>query len=116
MSNFDFDLGEYAPEKMLAFGTSSIEEYTNELKKRSINMHRQLLEMFANQLRDSDMLRPVSRPVLTNAIIESIDGIDLGFNTKKYTNRMKSVDLTDWTAAKKQLVKIIVEMFEKVEA
>ena len=101
---------------MLAFGTSSVEEYTNNLKKQSIEMHRQLLTMFRKQLRGSDKILPVSRPVFANAIIESIDGIDLGFDTKKYTNHMKAVELSDWSDAASKLVKITDEMIEKVEA
>lgn len=116
MFDLNFDLGEYAPDKMLAFGTSSVEEYTNNLKKQSIEMHRQLLTMFRKQLRGSDKILPENRPVIVNAVIDSVEGINLGFNTKKHTNRMKVVNLSNWASAKTQLNKIIDEMIEKVEA
>ena len=116
MYDFNFDLGEYAPDKLLAFGTSSVEEYTNELKKRSIETHRQLLEMFKKQLNMSHKIMPVSRPVFLISIIRSITGLDLGFDSKNDIERMQSVNLTNWNDATSKLIKIIDEMIEKVEA
>lgn len=111
MSNFDFDLGEYAPEKMLAYGL----ECGNEFNKMMANTHHNYLAMFKRQIAAAENLRVESRPIIIDTVIESCNGL-IGIDTKPYTERMKSVDLTDWTSAKKKLVAIIDELDKKIEA
>lgn len=110
--NFGFDLGEYAPDKMLAYG----EELTNNFKQMMVTNHHNYLAMFKRQIDAAENLRAQSRPIIIDTVVKSISGLNFGIDTTSYINRMKAVDLTDWHSAKKQLTNIIDELDKKLEA
>lgn len=118
MSNFDFDLGEYAPEKMLAYGHELMDDFKTSanLKPQQQAFTIQLMEMFKKEVRDVSKIPPTRRPFLAMAIIHSIITSKLDVDVKNDINRMKKVNLANWPSAEKELIEIIDDMIKKIEA
>ena len=118
MSDYGFDLGEYAPDKMLEYGHALIVDFgtTNDPKQQSIAMQRQLMELFKKEVHDVSKMPPTRRPFLAMVIIHSVITSKLDIDVKSDIDRMKKVNLADWPSAEKELIEIIDDMIKKIEA
>lgn len=115
---FDFDLGEYAPDKMLKYGHDLMADYdaSANLKPQQQTFTIQLMEMFKKEVRDVSKMPPTRRPFLAMVIIHSIITSKLEIDVKSDIDRMKKVNLADWPSAEKELIEIIDDMIKKIEA
>lgn len=118
MSDYGFDLGEYAPDKILKYGHDLMVDYdaSANLNSQQQTFTIQLMEMFKKEVRGVSKIPPTRRPFLAIAIIHSIVTLKLDVDVKNDINRMKKVNLADWPSAEKELIEIIDDMIKKIEA